>query len=210
MPAILIDLPGVPLYDEDAPDDRPRYGSPAPNPLPMTSKTATRLLYLAFGLFIVASMTYYVMQTTAMLQELSHRAEHARMPFRVDDDLLTLKDLQGEAIAAGLKNGDRLLELRGEHFYGHQQMIALQGGGNAFLHPGETLNLLVRRIDGTLHRATIRTVGHGPSSHFNAEWFIRLLLATPPLICLLIGYWVVAARIRDPHAWLLLFIFATP
>ena len=83
----------------------------------MTSKTATRLLYLAFGLFIVASMTYYVMQTTASFQELTHRGEHARMPFQVDDDLLTLKDLQGEAIAAGLKNGDRLLELRGEHFY---------------------------------------------------------------------------------------------
>ncbi len=212
MPAILIDLPGVPLYDEDAPDDdRARYSNPAPNPLPMTSKTATRFLYLAFGLFIVASMTYYIMQTTAIFQELSHRVEHARMPFRVDDDLLTLKDLQGEAIAAGLKNDDRLLELRGEHYYGHQQMIALQGGGRDFLHPGETLPVLVRRIDGTVHRAVIHTVGHGPSRpHSNPEWIIRLLLATPPLICLLIGYWVAAARIRDPNAWLLLFLFAAP
>ncbi len=54
------------------------------------------------------------MQTTATFQELTHRGEHARMPFQVDDDLLTLKNLQGEAIAAGLKNGDRLLEMRGE------------------------------------------------------------------------------------------------
>jgi sigma-B regulation protein RsbU (phosphoserine phosphatase) len=212
MPAILIDLPGVPLYDEDAPDDdRARYSNPAPNPLPMTSKTATRFLYLAFGLFIVASMTYYVMHTTALFQELSHRGEHARMPFQVDDDLLTLQDLQGEAIAAGLKNGDRLLELRGAPYRRHQQIIALEGGGKDFLHPGESLQVLVRRIDGTLHRAIIHTVGHGPSPpHFNPEWIIRLLLATPPLICLLIGYWVAAARIRDPNAWLLLFLFAAP
>jgi sigma-B regulation protein RsbU (phosphoserine phosphatase) len=205
----------VPHYDEDAPDER----APAPAPprlnlpisISMTSKTATRLLYLAFGLFIVASMTFYVMHTTAIFQELTHRGQHARMPFQVDDDLLTLKDLQGEAIAAGLKNGDRLLELRGEPYRNHQQMIALQGGGKSFLHPGETLQVLVRRADGTTHRAAIHTVARGPSPpRSNPEWLIRLLLATPPLICLLIGYWVAAARIRDPNAWLLLFLFAAP
>jgi sigma-B regulation protein RsbU (phosphoserine phosphatase) len=211
-----IDLPGVPLYDENAPDrtafeDRGRSTNSLLNPLPMTSKTVTRFLYLAFGLFIVASMTYYVMQTTALFEELSHRGEHARMPFQVDDDLLTLKDLEGEAIAAGLKNGDRLLELRGEHYYGHQQMVALRGAGNAFLHPGEALQVLVRRADGSIHRATVRGVGHGASPpRSNPEWAIRLLFALPPLICLIIGYWVVAARIRDPNAWLLLFLFAVP
>jgi sigma-B regulation protein RsbU (phosphoserine phosphatase) len=212
MPAVLIDLPG---YDEDALKDVGHHRAPDPSPphpnLPMTSKTATRFLYLAFGLFIVASMTYYVMQTTALFQELMHRGEHARMPFQVDDDLLTLNNLQGEAIAAGLKNGDRLLEVRGEHYYGHQQMIAMKGGGKDFLHPGETLQVLVRRVDGTLHRASIHAVGQGPSPpHSNPEWIIRLLLVTPPLICLLIGYWVAAVRIRDPNAWLLLFLFAAP
>jgi phosphoserine phosphatase RsbU/P len=212
MPAVLIDLPG---YHEDALKDVGQHRAPDPSPphpnLPMTSKTATRFLYLAFGLFIVASMTYYVMQTTSLFQELMHRGEHARMPFQVDDDLLTLNNLQGEAIAAGLKNGDRLLELRGQHFYGHQQMIGLHGGGNNFLHPGETLQALVRRVDGTVHRASIHAIGNGPSPpHSNPEWTIRLLLVTPPLICLLIGYWVAAVRIRDPNAWLLLFLFAAP
>jgi phosphoserine phosphatase RsbU/P len=203
----------VPHYDEDAPDDR----SPAPTPprlnlpISMTSKTATRLLYLAFGLFIVASMTYYVMQTTASFQELTHRGEHARMPFQVDDDLLTLKNLQGEAIAAGLKNGDRLLELRGQPYRGHQQMIALQGSGKNFLHPGDTLPVLVRRADGTTHLTIVHTAARGPSPPgFNPEWIVKLLLLVPPLICLLIGYWVAAARIRDPNAWLLLLLFAAP
>ena len=108
MPAILIDLSG---YDEDASD--PHAPAPAQQ---MTSKTATRLLYLAFGLFIVASMTFFVMQTTAAFQELTHRGEHARMPFQVDDDLLTISNLEHEALAAGFKPGDRLLEIRGEPY----------------------------------------------------------------------------------------------
>ncbi|MFL6427413.1 MAG: PP2C family protein-serine/threonine phosphatase [Acidobacteriaceae bacterium] len=176
----------------------------------MTSKTVTRFLYLAFGLFIIASMTYYVMQTTAVFQELTHRGEHARMPFQVDDDLLTLKDLQGEAIAAGLKNGDRLLEVRGEPYRGTGQMVAMQGGGSNFIRAGARLDLVVRRADGSIHRATVHTVGRGASPGFNVEWTIRILLAALPLICLLIGYWVAAARIRDPNAWLLLFLFAAP
>jgi phosphoserine phosphatase RsbU/P len=198
-------------YDEDAPDDRAPTPPRLNLPISMTSKTATRLLYLAFGLFIVASMTYYVMQTTASFQELTHRGEHARMPFQVDDDLLTLKNLQGEAIAAGLKNGDRLLELRGQPYRGHQQMIALQGSGKNFLHPGDTLPVLVRRADGTTHLTIVHTAARGPSPPgFNPEWIVKLLLLVPPLICLLIGYWVAAARIRDPNAWLLLLLFAAP
>ncbi len=198
----------LPHYDEDAPSRAPRLDLPLG--LPMTSKTATRLLYLALGLFIAASMTFYVMQTAAVFQELLHRGEHARMPFQVDDDLLTLSDLKPEAAAAGLKPGDRLLELRGEPYKSHKQMIAMRGG-KGFVHAGQSLPLLVRHIDGSVHRAVIHTVGREPSPrHFNEDWLISLLLAIPPLVCLLIGYWVAAARIRDPNAWLLLILFAAP
>ena len=199
----------LPHYDEDAPGRAP-YVTLPPG-LTMTSKTLTRFLYLAFGLFIVASMTFYVMQTAAVFQELMHRGEHARMPFQVDDDLLTLSDLKPEAIAAGLKPGDRLLELRGEPYRSHQQMIAIRGGGKGFVRAGDSLALLVRHKDGSVHHAVIHTVGREASpKHFNEDWMISLLLVVPPLICLLIGYWVAAARIRDPNAWLLLILFAAP
>ena len=144
MPAVLIEVPG---YDEDAPDHAPDALSRLN--LPMTSKNASRLLYLAFGLFIVASMTYYVMQTIAPFQELMHRSEHARMPFQVDDDLLTINNLQGEALAAGLKPGDRLREVRGEPYRGFQTMVAMRGGGDKFVHAGAPLDVVVRRADGS-------------------------------------------------------------
>jgi sigma-B regulation protein RsbU (phosphoserine phosphatase) len=209
MPAILIDLSG---YDEDAPDDD---RAPAPLPpsatQPMTSKTATRLLYLAFGLFIVASMTYFVMQTAAAFQDLTHRGEHARMPFQVDDDLLTIDHLEHEAVAAGLKQGDRLLEIHGVPYSGKRQIVTLTGGGKDFVRAGSALSVMVRRVDGTEYRAQIHTVGRQASQKtFNLEWAINILQLLPPIICLLIGYWVVAARIRDPNAWLLLMLFAFP
>lgn len=177
----------------------------------MTNKTATRLLYLALGLFIIASMTFYVMQTTAVFQEVLHRGEHARMPFQVDDDLLTLSDLKPEAAAAGLRSGDRLLEIQGTPYRSARQIIAVSGGGKGFLHAGADLHVTVRRNDGSVHRATIRTISAGNSQlSFNLEWGIQILQALPPIICLLIGYWVAAARIRDPNAWLLLVLFAFP
>ncbi len=198
MPAILMNLPG---YDEDA----LRSLAPA-----MTSKTATRLLYLALGLFIAFSMTYYVMQMVAGVQELLHRGEHARMPFQVDDDLLTLGHLEGEAIAAGLHPGDRLLELRGQPYRGRRQMVAMRGGAD-FVRAGQPIDVVVRRADGSTHHVHIHSVPRGTSvTHFNVEWTLGMVTMLPPLICLLIGYWVCAARIRDPNAWLLLVLFATP
>jgi phosphoserine phosphatase RsbU/P len=176
----------------------------------MTSKTATRLLYLAFGLFIVASMTYYVMQTVGGFQQMTRGAEHARIPFQVDDDLLTVSHLEPEALAAGLKPGDRLVEARGEPYRGRPQQVALWGGGRNFVHNGAPLDVVVLRTDGSTHHATIHSVGIPRAPHSSLEWTIRILVQALPLICLLIGYWVAAARIRDPNAWLLLILFAAP
>ena len=150
------------------------------------------------------------MQTVAGVQELLHRGEHARMPFQVDEDLLTITNLEGEAIVAGLHPGDRLLELRGQPYRGRRQLLALRGGAN-YVHAGQPIDVVVRRSNGSTQRMRIHTVARGASvTHFNAEWTLGIVTTLPPLICLLIGYWVCAARIRDPNAWLLLVLFATP
>src|SRR6201994_2011319 len=164
-----------PHYHRDASDDPEPVPLP-PAMIPMTSKTATRLLYLAFGLFIVASMTYFVMQTTAVFQELTHRGEHARMPFQVDDDLFTISNLEHEALAAGFKPGDRLLEVRGEPYRNRRQIVALTGGGKDFVHAGSPLSMVVRRVDGTEYHAQIHTTAAKASQKtFNFEWGLNLL-----------------------------------
>jgi sigma-B regulation protein RsbU (phosphoserine phosphatase) len=177
----------------------------------MTSKNATRLLYLALTLFVVCSMGFYVLQSIALLEELSHGGEHARMPFSVDGSRMTISHLQPEAVDAGLRNDDRLLELRGESYRSREQMIAMHGGGNRFAHAGDSIEVAVRRVDGSVHRALIHTVGgQRLARRFSLRWALTVLSAVPPLICLLIGYWVAAARIRDANAWFLLLLFAAP
>jgi sigma-B regulation protein RsbU (phosphoserine phosphatase) len=174
----------------------------------MTSKNATRLLYLALTLFIVCSLGYYVMQSVALFQRVSHGGEHIRVPFALDDDLLTLSGLTQEARDAGLRQGDRLLELHGEPYRNREQIIAIQGGGAQRLHPGEPLDVTARHADGSLVHARIHTIAAPVMA--SVQVTVSLIVWILPLVCLLIGYWVAAARIRDPHAWLLLLLFAVP
>ena len=178
----------------------------------MTSKTATRVLYLLLALFMAASMSYYVLESIAKVQDLQHRDAFARVPFRVDEDKLTLTAVEPEAAAAGLHPGERLLEVHGEPFRAARQLFEMRDGtGSHTMRPGDVLDVTVRDADGTVRHLQIRTVP--PRSYHvstGALWTAILVSTVPALICLLIGYWVAAARIRDPNAWLLLVLFAVP
>ncbi len=203
MPAAYRDVQG---YDVDAFRARPRLLLH-----PMTSKTATRLLYLALALFVVCSLTYCGMEAVGTAKNLANLHEYARVPFQVDRDWLTLTRLEGEAVAAGLRPGDRLLELRGHPFRSEDETHELAPGNGHGLRPGERLEVVVRHADGSTARATIQTVANASRAmSASARWVTLLVSGLLPSLCLLIGYWVVAARIRDGNAWLLLLLFTAP
>ena len=143
----------------------------------------------------------------------SHRGEHARMPFQVDDDLLTISNLQHEAIAAGLKHGDRLLEMRGVPYYAAPaDRSHSPAAARTSCIPAMHFAVLVRRVDGSqsITPPSIPSPARPLAQDLQSRMGHQSAAAFPPLICLLIGYWVVAARIRDPNAWLLLVLFAFP
>lgn len=198
----MLETPHAPFHLESRADDI------FPEPT-MTSKTATRLLYLALTLFIACSLTHWVAQSTGLVERLVHTKDHIRLPFSVDDDLLTLSALTPEAQAAGLRAGDRLLELRGKPYRNREQLVELTGGGAQHLQPGDPLDLTVDRGQGNLQHVRIRTVAPAYVPHPIAPVLVWIS-AVFPLACLLIGYWVTLARIRDPYAWLLLVLFSFP
>ena len=171
----------------------------------MTSWTKTRFLYLLLALYIATSLTYYVMGMLALNQQFFHTREHIRAPFTIEDDPLTLSSVTPEAKAAGLAKGDRLVEVNGEPYRGYNQIVEIVGAGSAPAHPNDLLEVVVRKPDGTLHTSQIHTVaGRLPTT---GDFFAAAAIeVVPTLVCLLVGYWVVAARPRDWNAWLLLIL----
>ena len=171
----------------------------------MTKRTKTQILYALLGLFIVASMTYYVMGVIEVYERVVHIDMHPRYPFNTDEDNDTVTTLKPEATTAGLLKGDRVVTFNGQPFHGNDDWIAVLAGGKDALHVGDTLTLTVRRTDGTLHDLKLRLVQRDrPKTALIVSGFIVEVL--PPIICLFIGYWVAWARPFDWNAWLLLFL----
>ncbi len=167
------------------------------------------MLYFLLGLYIVASMTYYVANISGFIDnyfDLHHRAE---MPLQFDVDSLRITSVRPEAAKTGIAVGDVLATLDGKPYAGQVPWLNLIRNT---LHPGDTLAVAVLRPHGSVQTARIPLTGRAPGGHakFRQWGGILLLYGVPPLICLLVGYWVVAARPRDINAWLILCILTFP
>jgi phosphoserine phosphatase RsbU/P len=172
----------------------------------MKNKSAAGL-YLLLTVFAMISMAYYITGTLALREEFFHAHRYTREPFDFQDDGQTLKDLRKEAIAAGLSNGNVLVDINGVSFTGYAQVHDLLRRTS----PGEAVEVSVRSSSGTIRQARIRVVSReGPD--FSVGQYITFLtpLLSVPLLGLIVGYWVVAARPRDLNAWLVLVLLAFP
>jgi sigma-B regulation protein RsbU (phosphoserine phosphatase) len=169
----------------------------------MTRSTKTQILYALLGLYIAASMTYYVMGMTALYEKIIHGDAHVRVPYTTEDDDITIDTLTDEAKAAGLVKGDVVVGFNGEPYRGIDQWTRILRGGSQALHPGDQLKLAVRQGDGSIRDLQI-TLRGGRNLHGGLLVIAIALNSLPPLICLLIGCWVAWARPHDWNAWLIL------
>ena len=164
-------------------------------------------LYLLLTLVAAISMTYYVTGVVALNQEFFHAARYTREPFDLDSDGQTMKELRNEAKIASLSNGDVLLSLAGAPFTGYAQLHELIRRSK----PGETLAVGVRHTKGSIQTAQIRLAPReGPDFPLSGLIAFLLPVLGIPLLGLVIGDWVVAARPRDLNAWLVLILLAFP
>ena len=177
----------------------------------MPKRNNSRALYLLLAVYILASMAYYVANISAFIDgyfDLHHRPYQ---PLQFDIDSLKITSLQPEAKQAGLTVGDMLTAVQGSPYTGEADWLTLI---RSELHPGDELRVTVRKSDGALKTVQFRMTGRSRSKTEPArfrEWGgLLLLFGLPSLICLLIGYWVVAARPHDPNAWLILVILTFP
>jgi sigma-B regulation protein RsbU (phosphoserine phosphatase) len=170
------------------------------------------LLRFLIGLWILASLTYWIAGVVDLWQNEVHWDQRVDTPFRFGSDSRQIYDdgLKPEARAVGLAAGDRIEQLNGANYSGLAQWDTILSES----HSGDILDVGYTRPNGSAGTATLALVRnealHGrisPVLGFWRDFFITGLL---PLICLLIGYWVVFTRPADRNAWLLLVLLTFP
>src|SRR5581483_6184207 len=114
------------------------------------------LLRFFLGLWIVASLGYWIAGLADLWQIRVHWDQRVDIPFHFDSDshVIQQDQLKPEAIAAGLKAGDRVEGLNGADYTGIAQWSSIL----AESHPGDVLEVDYGRPRGTRGNATITLV----------------------------------------------------
>ena len=161
------------------------------------------LLYGALAVLFATILVYRIRDTVDRFDEVVRGDQIARPPFDIDFPQPTIGSLEPEAEAAGLMEGDRLVALQGRPFSG------LNDFGTAFARTPahSTIRVDVRSPAGASRSTTLtlQPTRTGPPRVRNWMAFMSGTIALPYL-CFALGFWVVAARVRDKLAWFVLLL----
>ena len=153
------------------------------------------------------SAGYYVAGAVALRETFFNASHYARAPFDTGMDSQTLTDLEKEAKSAGLSAGDLLITVNGAPFTGEAQLEDLWRRAK----PGEVARFGVRTRSGQTPEAKLRLAPReGPNWNLGGLIAFLAPILGVPLLGLVVGYWVVAARPHDLNAWLVLILLAFP
>ncbi len=167
----------------------------------------SRVLYLLLALWIVISMSYYVLGTIALREEFFNSAKYAEEPFDFKDDLQTIQNLTDAQKKLGLENGSVLNSINGQLYTGWLQMTRFIRNAK----PGDLMRVGVVNPHGQQKEFDLHlNPRQGPG--WSVAGYVAFLVPIlgVPLLGLLVGYWVVAGRPRDLNAWLVLLLLTFP
>lgn len=164
---------------------------------------ASHRAYALLTLLFLLSFGYWIGGAGSLYDNLRFGPQRARQPFDFGIRPAQIDNAEREALDAGGGPGDVLVEFNGRPFSSYAVMR------DALRHarPGSSLPVRVRHPNGTTATVSIRLVAERPGPAPLSEWLrdISIQLAFP-LFCLVLGFWVAAARPLDRNAWLLLAI----
>jgi phosphoserine phosphatase RsbU/P len=150
-------------------------------------------LFLFWGAVAALALCAQVTYTADVIRLMA--GEYPGMPFALGDPWPTVVSPAGQAKAAGLEAGDRIVAIDGQPPRGEVELAApvrAKGVGGALnvtaLRGGRTFQVAVPIV-----RSSLR-----PSWYYAAVAWILM-----PVIAIVLGLWVAAARPRDPLAWLM-------
>jgi sigma-B regulation protein RsbU (phosphoserine phosphatase) len=162
--------------------------------------------YAALALLFAISVTYQVRDTVDRFDEMRNGHRLVKLPFNLDFPQFEVSERQPEAEAAGLESGDTIVGVEGRPLRHISDLYGPLRTGRA----GDRLMLDVQRSDQPQARTRtvsidLQPIRTGPPSAYDWAFFAIVYLAMPYL-CIALGYWVAAVRIRQRLAWLLLVV----
>jgi sigma-B regulation protein RsbU (phosphoserine phosphatase) len=170
--------------------------------MPARASRGLWLAYVVLAILFGISLTHRIRDTVDRVDEIRNGTRIARLPFSVDLPGFVIIDPQPEAVAAGISAGDRIVGIDG---------APPRDTGVLFLplrhsRAGDRLALQIQPAsDSPPKTASIRLepIREGPPR--TNDWlYFGVVNIAMPYLCLALGFWVAAVRIRDPRAWLLL------
>jgi sigma-B regulation protein RsbU (phosphoserine phosphatase) len=170
-----------------------------------TSPRSPLLLYAALAVLCGVAVAYQIRVTESRYEELTRGESLVDFPLDIDPPSFEVEAGE-DATAAGVQPGDRLTQV------GTQ---TVRGSDDVFLpmlraRPGDHITFGFEPPPASgrpPYTASIllKPMRDGPPT--TADWLVFLVGgAGLPFLCLLLGFWVAAIRIRDPLAWLLLLL----
>ena len=173
----------------------------------MLQKSA-RLQYALLAIVAVLALTNVYLGAVNDFQNLAYGHVRVRPPFFGGYLGETLTLAQPEAKSAGLNVGDTVLTINGHPFTGSAVLLEQIRQSKA----GQTLTVTFRPHDAPQGTpSSIASVILSPERTHPAPmyaWVVQGIFLFLPFFCLLTGLYVVLARPRNPHAWLILGILA--
>ncbi len=176
----------------------------------MRNSRYSTLLRILLALVALAGILYWVADTRDKFELGLHLDRHARDPFQINFDTRQVTSVELEAQQAGLVKGSTIETLNGAPYTGKAQWAEIVNPAA----PGEQVTVGFQRPDGSSGTAliTLATQTPLPGLPIGLGQVLRsfLLFSLFPLICMLIGYWVVFVKPDEPNAWLLLVLLLFP
>jgi sigma-B regulation protein RsbU (phosphoserine phosphatase) len=156
---------------------------------------------------LVVSAAHRVIDISEHIAELRYGREFARPPFLLDVPHYVASRLEDEASRAALQAGDEITRINGQRvnyaatdFWG--ALRARRAGDRLAVEATRGGAAQPSSVSASIVLQPIRT--EEPSAVEVTQFALNNVLT--PLVCTALGFWVVAVRIRDVRAWLLLFL----
>jgi phosphoserine phosphatase RsbU/P len=176
----------------------------------MRNSRYSTLLRILLVLVAIAGLTYWSTDTRDRFEAGLRLDQHARSPFGFNADTRQITSVEQEAEHAGVVKGDVIEGLNGTPYTGQAQWEEIVNPAS----PGEQLSVDFKRPDGSSGAATITlaplTWGIGSPHGLSQTSQAFLLFGLMPLLCMVIGYWVVFVKPDEPNAWLVLLLLLFP